>query len=122
MIINNIKDEIMTRGRKEVPRVLRGYDLFRLNDIEISNRLSLNYHPTVHFAQVDYTTDDNFFGYIYPEMARREYLLDYLDNVKLLKKVEAEEDRLDDESVLKLLTITSKERAICSLKAFYDNN
>lgn len=112
----------MTRGRKEVVRKIIGYDLFRLNDNELSNRLSLNYHPTQHFIHIDYTTDDNFFTYIYPQMVRRDFLSEYLDNVRLLKKVENSDSGLSDNEVLRLLTMTNKERAICSLKAFYDND
>lgn len=111
----------MARGRKEVPRVIRGYDLFRLNDSELSNRLSLNYHPTQHFGHVDYTQDDNFFNYIYPQMSRLDYLNDYLTNVKILKNIKITPNGLSDNEVIHLLTMTNKERAICSLKAFYDN-
>ena len=118
----NTKELFMTRGRKEVPRVIIGFDLFRLNNAELSNRLSLNYHPTQHISHIDYTSDDNFFGYIYPQMERMEYLTDYLNNVKLLKKVGNECDGLNNDEVIQLLTMTNKERAICSLKAYYDND
>ena len=112
----------MGRGRKEQPRIIKGYDLFRLNDQELSNRLSLNYHPAQHFCYIDYTIDDNFFSYIYPQMEKREFLPDYLNNVRSLKAVEACPYGHKDEEVLRLLTMTNKERAICSLKAFYDND
>jgi len=111
----------MARGRKEVVRKIIGYDLFRLSDDEVSNRLSLNYHPTTHFSHIDYIGDDNFFGYIYPKMVQLDYLSSYLDNVKHLKEVDTNPSRHNDEEVLKLLTITNRQRAICSLKAFYDN-
>jgi hypothetical protein len=112
----------MGAGRKEVPRVIRGYDLFRLNEAELSNRLSLNYYPTHHFKNVDYIEDNNFFAYIYPQMEKHDYLDDYLENVRLLKKVDACQYGHTSEQVLTLLTITNKERGICALKAFYDND
>lgn len=115
----------MARGRKEVVRRLIGYDLFRLSEAEINNRLDVAFFPDRIYA-LEYQVYDLFCDHILPQLKRHKLLEDFYMNINIIgkKRVMTKENREKFNTsgpFQKISLIDGKDRAICALKAYYDN-
>jgi hypothetical protein len=97
--------------------VMKGYDLFKLSDQEICNRLSLAFYPDNSFPAIDYTDPEKFQDYIFSSLVRYGLTDEYYSNVQKLYRGDA--TVIKNEACEKLLSI--RERCLCALKTYYEN-
>jgi hypothetical protein len=115
----------MARGRKEVVRKLIGYDLFRLTEAEINNRLDVAFFPDRVHA-LEYHDFELFSHEILPQLKRHNLLEEFTMNMNILiKKTLKTKEELQNFTTLdfnhKIEMLDGKNRAICALKAYYEN-
>lgn len=115
----------MARGRKEVVRKLVGYDLFRLTEPEINNRLDVAFFPD-RIRALEYHNFELFCLEIIPQLKRHRLLQDFMENILILarKRLKTKEDIEKfntSDANHKIEMLSGKDRAICALKAYYEN-